>query len=298
MTADVRPVTVLPNGAGAVYDARSSTGAWAYRVVVAADGTATCSCPARTADCRHVAAVRDLPGFVLSPSDAQNRPNPARATRKPLDAANQEGSPMTHEDDPEALDGDPGGPVAADPPVDVELVDGPPVVDAQTVALTSETTAQGGDVDVLAAGMTWRTVTAVAQTDFVPRELRGKPAAVLAVILWGRDLGVEPMEALRAVDWIDGRPSPSAELLVRLYRERGHRLEVVELDGERCEVEGTRGDTGETMRASFTIEDATRAGLVARSKAWTAYPDDLLFWRASARLIRRLAPDVLSKRGS
>jgi hypothetical protein len=37
----------------------------------------------------------------------------------------------------------------------------------------------------------------IAATDFVPDAMRGKPAVVAAAILYGRELGMEPMTALR-----------------------------------------------------------------------------------------------------
>ena len=99
------------------------------------------------------------------------------------------------------------------------------------------------------------------------------------------------MESLNSIDVIDGRPSPSAELLNRLIREAGHTIEVVESTDKICTLKGTRKDTGESQELSFSIEDATKAGLTSRP-AWKAYPGDLLWARTVSRLHKRLFPDV------
>ena len=139
----------------------------------------------------------------------------------------------------------------------------------------------------------------------MPGALRGRPGAVLAAVLLGRDWGLGPLESLRMIDVIDGSPGPSAELLLRLYRRAGHTLDVHQADTQGVVVTGKRGDTGETLKISFMLEDAARAGLVtvgdnnevkarsARGKPmpWETYTADLLWARAVSRLVRRLAPD-------
>ena len=124
-----------------------------------------------------------------------------------------------------------------------------------------------------------------------PHGLRGRPEALLACVLYGRELGLGPMEALTSIDVIDGRPSPSAELLNRLIREAGphdrsHRIERQDLHLER-DPQGR----GESQELSFSIEEAMRARLTSRP-AWKAYPADMLWTRALTRLHRRLFPDV------
>jgi len=144
------------------------------------------------------------------------------------------------------------------------------------------------------APFTFNTLEAVANTDFVPKGLRGKPKAILAAILTGRELGLGPMESLRSIDVIDGRPSPSAEWMVSRIFEAGHILEIEEQTDERCTVKGTRfmADREITMSFTFTIKMAERANLTGKFN-WKAYPEAMLYWRAVAQLARQLYPDVL-----
>ena len=127
-------------------------------------------------------------------------------------------------------------------------------------------------------------------------------------MLLGRDWGLGELESLRMIDVIDGRPAPSAEMSLRLYRRAGHSLEVHQDDDRAVIITGKRADTGETLKVSFTIEDAEQAGLItisdnqvkARSARgnkmpWELYTNDLLWARAVTRLVRRLAPDALDQ---
>lgn len=146
------------------------------------------------------------------------------------------------------------------------------------------------------APFTFKTLQAIAHTEFVPAGLRGKPNAILAAILMGRELGLGPMESMRSISVIDGRPSPSAEWMVARIFEAGHILTVTEQTDKVCTVEGVRYRDGEEitrMSFSFTIEMAERAKLTGKNN-WKHYPEAMLYWRAVAQLARQLFPDVLA----
>jgi hypothetical protein len=152
------------------------------------------------------------------------------------------------------------------------------------------------DPDVTSAPFTWKTIHAIANTDFVPRALRGNTAAILAAVLTGRELGMGPMEALRTIDVIDGKPSPSAEWMVGKVFEAGHVIVAVEQTADHCTVEGRRFRDGEQvaeMRFTFTMDMAKRASL-ANKNNWKHYPEAMLYWRATSQLCRQFFPDVLS----
>lgn len=131
----------------------------------------------------------------------------------------------------------------------------------------------------------------VARTPFVPASMRGNPAAVAACVMFGLELGLEPMTALAHVDVIDGRPAPDAELCRALAMRVGE-VWVVHESATRCTVAGRRHGSEHTHEATFTMEDAKRAGLANRPN-WRAYPQAMLYARASSALVRRAFPDVL-----
>lgn len=141
--------------------------------------------------------------------------------------------------------------------------------------------------------ITWKTLNLIARTEMVPAAFRGRPEAMMSAMLAGRELGLPPMESLRAIDVIDGRPSLSGELMLRLIREEGHKVRITEMTAKKATVLGIRADDpDEQLEVSFTIEDAERAGLAGKSN-WKKYPQMMLTWRAITMLARFLFPDVI-----
>ncbi|MAT04925.1 MAG: hypothetical protein CL424_07770 [Acidimicrobiaceae bacterium] len=153
----------------------------------------------------------------------------------------------------------------------------------------------------------WDLAQKIARTEFVPQALRGKPESVLAAILYGRELGIGPMQSLQSIHVIDGRPGASPELMRALVARAGHRIDVVESTADHVTLSGERCDTGATATVTWSLEDARQAGLIeirdgrpwARSKQgrplpWEQYTRAMLLARATAELCRALFADVIS----
>lgn len=150
----------------------------------------------------------------------------------------------------------------------------------------------------------------LAHTEFVPASLRGKPEAIMAAMLTGREMGIHPMRSLRQIAIVDGRPAPSPELMMALALKAGHYVRVVETDHERCTVAVRRADWPEDDPPStltWTLDDAVRAGLCtlddqgrprARSQKgqplpWEQYTRAMLRSRAVTEACRAWLPDVV-----
>jgi len=132
----------------------------------------------------------------------------------------------------------------------------------------------------------------IAQTDFVPRALRGNPPAIAATMLYGRECGLAPMQSLRAIHIIDGRPAMSAESMRGLILAAGHSIEYVSADSTRCRVRGRRRGESAWHEVEWTIESARAAGLASRGP-WRTYPRQMLKARATAELARDAFADVI-----
>lgn len=132
----------------------------------------------------------------------------------------------------------------------------------------------------------------IHDTPFVPKPLRGQPHAVLACILTGAELGLGPMQSLRMVNVIEGRPAASAELMRALVNRAGHRVDVVDARQDRVTLSGVRRDTGARATVTWTLDDAERAGLL-KNPAWSKYPRSMLLARATSELCRMLFADVI-----
>lgn len=145
--------------------------------------------------------------------------------------------------------------------------------------------------------MLWKLAHMTSDTEMVPRVLRGRPDAALAVMVYGHELGLQPMTALREVFIIEGTPSCSAKLMRALIYRAGHRLDFVEVSRERVVVKGERkvapGDarSGAVATVSWEIEDAKLAGLAGKD-VWKKYPRSMLCARATSELARLIFPDV------
>jgi hypothetical protein len=122
--------------------------------------------------------------------------------------------------------------------------------------------------------------------------LGGLPG-IFSIMLYAKELGVMPMQAVMGgMHSIMGKVQIAPQLMNAMIRKAGHKMKIDSND-QRCIIEGTRKDTGETCTVSFSIEDAKKAGLYKDNGGWAKYPSDMCFARAISRLARRLFPDVI-----
>ena len=132
----------------------------------------------------------------------------------------------------------------------------------------------------------------VAQTEFVPDAMRGKPAVVAAAILYGRELGLEPMTSLRSVNIIKGRPALTAEAMRAMVLAAGHDIRFQEMTSARCVIVGRRKGQDETTTVTFTMDDAKKMG-VGGGQQYAKMPRQMLAARATSELCRLIFADVI-----
>lgn len=133
----------------------------------------------------------------------------------------------------------------------------------------------------------------IANTDFVPKALRGKEYAVAACVLTGREMGLGPMESLQKIYVVEGRPSLSAELMRSLVMRAGHELRFTELTDKKVTLEGRRAGSDAWTSVTWTIADAQRIGVTGKD-VWRKYPRAMLANRATSELCRLVFPDALA----
>lgn len=132
----------------------------------------------------------------------------------------------------------------------------------------------------------------IANTDFVPKSLRGKEYAVAACILTGRELGLGPMESLQKIYIVEGKPSLSSELMRSLVLRAGHSIRFTTHTDTKVTIEGRRAGEDDWQSVTWTIADAQRIG-VAQKPTWKGYPRAMLANRATSELCRLIFPDAL-----
>lgn len=140
--------------------------------------------------------------------------------------------------------------------------------------------------------------TMFANSDFAPKDFRGKPANVLIAMHLGNELGLQPLQALQNISVINGRSTIWGDLALALVRS------VPECKGVKEWIEGSVKDNtavahcevrrnDEVIKESFSVEQAKRAALWGRQGPWTQYPERMLTMRARGFALRNAFPDVL-----
>lgn len=155
-------------------------------------------------------------------------------------------------------------------------------------------TQQGAEVDNWAGAMPdiINLADHISNTEFVPSGLRGKPAAVAAAILAGREQGIGPMTSLTHMHVVEGRPTMSAELKRARVLAGGHELHFEEMTTTRCIVRGRRKGSENWTTVTWSIDDAKRANLLGKNN-WKNHPRRMLQARATSELCDLLFPDVV-----
>lgn len=137
----------------------------------------------------------------------------------------------------------------------------------------------------------------LARSQFVPKDFRGNEGDVLAAVLFGRSLGLDPMQALQSIAVVNGKPSIYGDTALAVVRASGLVTSVqesIEGEGDKmvavCKVTRANGDVVEQR---YTVDDAKKAQLWGKSGPWSQYPKRMLQMRARGFALRDAAPDAL-----
>ncbi len=144
-----------------------------------------------------------------------------------------------------------------------------------------------------------RFATSIANSGLAPRDLK-TPEAIMVAMQHGMELGLSPIQALQSIAVINGRPSiwgDAALAIVKAHPECDDVIETFERgDGKgdnmmaRCEV--LRRGKQPVVR-TFSVAQATKAGLWGKTGPWQQYPQRMLQMRARSWAMRDAFPDAL-----
>jgi hypothetical protein len=146
----------------------------------------------------------------------------------------------------------------------------------------------------------------LARTRFVPESLwvfrkrdgqdifdaQATTAQVTAVIVSGRELGLDPMAALRSIDVINGTPALRAVTLRAILLAHGHDIWVEEATNYRATVSGQRAGSDRVQSITWTMDDAKKRNLDGKPN-WRKMPRNMLVARATSDVARLVAADAL-----
>lgn len=143
----------------------------------------------------------------------------------------------------------------------------------------------------------YRLAKAVCMAGMAPKGL-DTPEKAMVAIMHGLEIGLTPMAALQRIAVVNGRPTIWGDGAIGLVRGSG----ICEWVKERIEGEGDnrvavceakrKGDP-ESIRRTFGVADAKRAGLWGKAGPWQQYPERMLQMRARAFSLRDGFADVL-----
>lgn len=133
----------------------------------------------------------------------------------------------------------------------------------------------------------------IAPTEFVPSDLRNKPASVAAAMMRANELGISPLQGLAQIHVINGRPGLAAELMRALVQSHGHEIWTEELTVTKVTLCGQRKGSSHVSKVTWTMDDAERAGLKGK-EPWRKFPRAMLLARATGELCRLNFADVLA----
>jgi hypothetical protein len=135
----------------------------------------------------------------------------------------------------------------------------------------------------------------LAQSNLIPDALKGKPRDVLVTLMTGAELGLGPMQALRSIAVVKGKPALSADLMVSLVKQRKDVCEYLSLTESTDTVatyKAKRVGEPEPTIMSFTMQDAQKAGLNGSGGMYSKYPKAMLRARAASSICRAVFPDL------
>lgn len=125
----------------------------------------------------------------------------------------------------------------------------------------------------------------------------GRPEALAAIILMGREVGLGHVQACQSIMYVNGRLSMWGDAMLALVRRSGLMVKFQErLEGAgddriaHCVVQ-RKGE--EEKDFTFSVNDAKRAGLWDKKGPWQEYPNRQLQMRARSWALRDTFTDVL-----
>jgi hypothetical protein len=144
----------------------------------------------------------------------------------------------------------------------------------------------------------------LVRTGFLPAHLR-TGAQVAAVILTGRELGMEPMRAVRSLSLVKGKVVEAADSQLARFKADGGRATFKSLT-EMEAVLWLRHPNGDEHTESFTMQDARNAGLSSNDN-YKKFPKAMLRSRVITAALKSVGwegavgnydPDELAVSGS
>jgi len=108
---------------------------------------------------------------------------------------------------------------------------------------------------------------------------------------------MQPVEALNSFYLVNGKIAMYGPMVITQVLRAGHKVTWGECDDTKASVTITRGDTGEAMTDSVTMDEIKKSGIDqgrnGQKEVWKRYPKYMLRYRAFSGVARFIVPDAL-----
>lgn len=134
----------------------------------------------------------------------------------------------------------------------------------------------------------------LSRSKFIPQSFRGDISTAVMLIVTCKQYNL-PITALSEVMEVNGKVGFWGRTKLGIVLKSGicEYLIPSEQTEKKCTIVTKRKGWPKEVTVSYTIEQAEKAGLLARSDAWKKHPSDMLYWRAVSRVISQVYPDVI-----
>lgn len=133
----------------------------------------------------------------------------------------------------------------------------------------------------------------IARSSFCPQGFKNNPGDVLIAVQMGRELGLQPIQALQNIAVINGKPSIYGDAMLALVQQHPAYEWIKEESNDKeavCTIK-RKGEPEHTVK--FTVDDAKRANLLEKPGPWKTYPKRMMQMRARGFACRDKFSDAL-----
>ena len=131
----------------------------------------------------------------------------------------------------------------------------------------------------------------VARTDFAG-PFKNKPQDMAVAILKGASLGIPPENIGKSIYVVHGTPALYGKTALAIALQNGYIAETTEDTPQAVTVRMT-SPKGQEMEVRYTIERATKEGLVKGNKVqYETRPSKMLYWKCIGELTDRMIPHL------
>lgn len=148
-------------------------------------------------------------------------------------------------------------------------------------------------------GPKWRLAQAFAQSDLVPKDLRGKPQNCFVALMMAERMQEDPLMVMQNIVIIHGTPGWKATFLIARANKSGTFRDPIQFratgSGDKMSVTAfaTMKSTGTSVETTATMEMAKLEGWGSGGKKYQSMPQQMLSYRAASMLVRLYCPEVM-----